>query len=213
MSSQTNPIRAVLGEVGAPPHITEADYIRQFSHSVGEASELNAMEVFLANEIFRQFKQVEFLQCRGRRAQFDNVHDYLVACFGDSDDKPDYLEDALGDIRECLTPADSEAVSQICEAVGLSWLELNAEALNFAGYRTDNFERDVDACHERIGKLQKMLNAASLTPAMHRRLEAQTRLIECELDAADLVVECKHVDGGQDEQSGAAASDARVKTP
>ena len=63
-----------------------------------------------------------------------------------------------------------------------------------------DFEREIDKCHDQIGKLQKMLNAASLTPAMKRRLEAQSQLIEQDLTDAKRVIEHQDPKGEGDEQ-------------
>ena len=91
-------------------------------------------------------------------------------------------------MKACKSPDESAAISKFLSEVNWDWFELQQDVFEFGGYNIPYIERDIDACHERIGKLQKMLAAAGLTPAMRRRLEAQTRLLERELAEGRLTI-------------------------
>ena len=105
-----------------------------------------------------------------------------------------------GDIRLHLAQyiADGRRFQFLAE-VNWDWFELQQDVFEFGGYNIPYIERDIDACHERIGILQKMHAAASLTPAMRRRLEAQTRLLERELAEERLTID--HAPQSQEEMS------------
>ncbi|MDB2487147.1 hypothetical protein N9X33_00940 [Alphaproteobacteria bacterium] len=100
-------------------------------------------------------------------------------------------------MKACKSPDESTAISKFCAEEECDWFELQQDVFKSAGYGIPDFERDIDNCHERIGKLQKMHAAASLTPAMRRRLEAQTRLLERELAEARLTID--HAPQNQEE--------------
>ena len=92
-------------------------------------------------------------------------------------------------MRACQSPDESEAISKFCAEEEWDWFELQQDVFKSGAYAIPDIERQIDSCHERIGKLQKMHAAASLTPAMRRRLEAQTRLLERELAEERMTIE------------------------
>jgi hypothetical protein len=147
------------------------------------------MEVFLSGEIFRQFKLIEYFQIKRRRAFYDHMHDYVAECYEEEKIKPKTLGPALSDMKACKSPDESAAISKFCSKEGWDWFELQQDVFKSAGYTLPDYERSIDSCHERIGKLQKMHATASLTPAMRRRLEAQTRLLERELAEERLTID------------------------
>ena len=181
MTNLPNPIRDILGEIAPPPHLSQTQYERALAAFIGDASDLSPVEVFFSNEIFRQFKLIEYFQIKRRRAFYDHMHDYVAECYEEEKIKPKTLGPALLDMKACKSPDESTAISKFCAEEECDWFELQQDVFKSAGYGIPDFERDIDNCHERIGKLQKMHAAASLTPAMRRRLEAQTRLLEREL--------------------------------
>ena len=61
MKTLPNPIRDILGEIAPPPTYPRAN-MRRHSPPLWAIQKLNPMEVFLASEIFRQFKQIEFFK-------------------------------------------------------------------------------------------------------------------------------------------------------
>lgn len=189
MPTLPNPIRDILGEIAPPPHLSQTQYEKALAAFIGDASNLNPMEVFLSGEIFRQFKLIEYFQLQRRRAFFDHMHDYVAGCYEEDEVKPKMLAGALTDMKACKSPDESAAISKFCAEEDLDWFELQQDVFEFGGYNIPNIERDIDSCHERIGKLQKMHAAASLTPAMRRRLEAQTRLLERELAEERLTID------------------------
>ena len=188
MTNLPNPIRDILGEVAPPPHLSQTRYEKALASFIGDASNLNPVEVFFSSEIFRQFKLIEYFQIKRRRAFFDHMHDYVAECYEEDEVKPKMLAGALTDMKACKSPDESAAISKFCAEEDLDWFELQQDVFEFGGYNIPNIERDIDTCHERIGKLQKMHAAASLTPAMRRRLEAQTRLLERELAEERLTI-------------------------
>jgi hypothetical protein len=188
MKTLPNPIRAILGEIAPPPHLSQSQYEKALAAFIGDPGNLNPMEVFLASEIFRQFKQIEYFQIRRRRAFYDQMRNYVAECYEEVEEEPDTLAPALNDMEACLSPDESEAIAKFCVEEEWDWFELQQDVFEFGGYNIPYIERDIDACHERIGKLQKMHAAASLTPAMRRRLEAQTRLLERELAEERLTI-------------------------
>ena len=197
MTTHPNPIRDILSEIAPPPHLSQTQYERELAAFIGEASNLSPVEVFFSNEIFRQFKLIEYFQIKRRRAFYDHMHDYVAECYEEVKVKPKTLAPALADMKACQSPDESEAISKFCAAEAWDWFELQQDVFKSAGYGLPDYERDIDACHERIGKLQKMHAAASLTPAMRRRLEAQTRLLERELAEERLTID--HAPQNQEE--------------
>ena len=197
MTTLPNPIRDILGEVAPPPHLSQTQYENALAAFIGDASNLNPMEVFLSGEIFRQFKLIEYFQIKRRRAFYDHMHDYVAECYEEVKVKPKTLAPALADMKACQSPDESEAISKFCSAEAWDWFELQQDVFKSGAYSIPDIERDIDTCHERIGKLQKMHAAASLTPAMRRRLEAQTRLLERELADERLTID--HAPQNQEE--------------
>ena len=188
MKTLPNPIRDILGEIAPPPHLSHSQYEKALAAFMGDPDNLNPMEVFLVSEIFRQFKQIEYFQIRRRRAFYDQMRNYVAECYEEAEEEPDTLAPALNDMEACLSPDDSEAIAKFCVEEEWDWFELQQDVFKSSGFNIPNHERDIDVCHERIGKLQKMQTAASLTPAMRRRLEAQTRLLESELADEQLTI-------------------------
>ena len=188
MTLLPNPIRDILGEIAPPPHLSQTQYERALAAFIGDASNLSPVEVFFSSEIFRQFKLIEYFQIKRRRAFFDHMHDYVAQCYEEDEVKPDTLAPALLDIKACRSLDESAAISAFCAAEDWDWFALQQEVFKSAGYRIPEVERQIDTCHERISKLQKMQAAASLTPAMRRRIEAQTRLLEHELAEEQLTI-------------------------
>ena len=188
MKTLPNPIRDILGEIAPPPHISQSQYEQALAAFIGDPGNLNPMEVFLASEIFRQFKQIEYFQIRRRRAFYDHMRNYVAECYEEVEEEPDTLAPALNDMEACLSPDVSEAITKFCVEEEWDWFELQQNVFKSGGFNNPNSEREIDTCHERIGKLQKMHAAASLTPAMRRRLEAQTRLLESELADEQLTI-------------------------
>ena len=189
MATLPNPIRDILGDIAPPPHLSQTQYEKALAAFIGDASNLNPVEVFLSGEIFRQFKLIEYFQIKRRRAFYDHMHDYVAECYEEEKIKPKTLDLALLDMKACKSPDESTAISKFCADEDWDWFELQKDVFKSAGYGIPNFERDIDNCHERIGKLQKMHAAAGLTPAMRRRLEAQTRLLERELADERLTID------------------------
>ena len=189
MTTLPNPIRDILGDIALPPHLSQSQYEKALAAFIGDASNLNPMEVFLSGEIFRQFKLIEYFQKKRRRAFYDHMHDYVAECYEEVKVKPKTLAPALADMRACQSPDESEAISRFCSAEAWDWFELQQDVFKSGAYGIPDIERQIDSCHERIGKLQKMHVAASLTPAMRRRLEAQTRLLERELAEERLTID------------------------
>ena len=189
MTTLPNPIRDILGEIAPPPHLSQTQYERELASFIGDASNLSPVEVFFSNEIFRQFKLIEYFQIKRRRAFYDHMYDYVAECYEEEKIKPKTLGPALSDMKACKSPDESAAISKFLAEVNWDWFELQQDVFEFGGYNIPYIERDIDACHERIGKLQKMHAAASLTPAMRRRLEAQTRLLERELAEERLTID------------------------
>jgi hypothetical protein len=189
MTTLPNPIRDILGEIAPPPHLSQTQYEKALAAFIGDPGNLNPMEVFLASEIFRQFKQIEYFQIRRRRAFYDQMRNYVAECYEEVDEEPDTLAPALNDMEAGLSPDESEAIAKFCVEEEWDWFELQQDVFKSSGFNIPNHERDIDVCHERIGKLQKMHAAASLTPAMRRRLEAQTRLLERELADERLTID------------------------
>ena len=189
MTTLPNPIRDILGEIAPPPHLSQTQYEMALAAFMGDPDKLNPMEVFLAGEIFRQFKQIEYFQIRRRRAFYDQMRNYVAECYEEAEEEPDTLAPALNDMEACLSPDNSEAIAKFCVEEEWDWFELQQDVFKSSGFNIPNHERDIDVCHERIGKLQKMQTAASLTPAMRRRLEAQTRLLERELAEERLTID------------------------
>ena len=189
MTTLPNPIRDILGEVAPPPHLSQTQYERELAAFIGDDSNLSPVEVFFSNEIFRQFKLIEYFQIKRRRAFYDHMHDYVAECYEEEKIKPKTLGPALSDMKACKSPDESAAISKFCSKEGWDWFELQQDVFKSAGYTLPDYERSIDSCHERIGKLQKMHAAASLTPAMRRRLEAQTRLLERELAEERLTID------------------------
>lgn len=101
------------------------------------------------------------------------MHDYVTEFYEEDVVKPKTLAPALTDMSACKSPDESAAISKFCSEEEWDWFELQQEVFKSGGYNIPDIERQIDSCHERIGKLQKMHAAASLTPAMRRRLEAQ----------------------------------------
>jgi hypothetical protein len=197
MTTLPNPIRDILGEIAPPPHLSQTQYEKALAAFIGDASNLNPMEVFLSGEIFRQFKLIEYFQIKRRRAFYDHMHDYVAECYEEVKVKPKTLAPALADMKACQSPDESEAISKFCSAEAWDWFELQQDVFKSGAYGIPDIERQIDSCHERIGKLQKMHAAASLTPAMRRRLEAQTRLLERELADERLTID--HAPQNQEE--------------
>lgn len=189
MTTLPNPIRDILGKIAPPPHLSQTQYEKALAAFIGDASNLSPVEVFFSNEIFRQFKLIEYFQIKRRRAFYDHMHDYVAECYEEEKIKPKTLGPALLDMKACKSPDESTAISKFCSEEGWDWFELQQDVFKFGRYNIPDYERDIDTCHERIGKLQKMHAAASLTPAMRRRLEAQTRLLERELADERLTID------------------------
>ena len=189
MTTLPNPIRDILGEIAPPPHLSQPQYERALAAFIGDASNLNPMEVFLSSEIFRQFKQIEYFQIRRRRTFFDQMCEHVTDFYEEEETKPDTLAPALHDMGACMSPSESDAISKFCKEEEWDWFELQQNVFKYGGFNNPNSEREIDTCHERIAKLQKMLAAACLTPAMRRRLEAQTRLLESELADEQLTID------------------------
>lgn len=189
MATLPNPIRDILGDIAPPPHLSQTQYEKALAAFIGDASNLNPMEVFLSGEIFRQFKLIEYFQIKRRRAFYDHMHDLVAEFYEEDEVKPKTLAPALTDMAACKSPDESDAISKFCAKEDWNWFELQQEVFKSGGYNIPNIERDIDTCHERIGKLQKMHAAASLTPTMRRRLEAQTRLLERELAEERLTID------------------------
>ena len=189
MTPLPNPIRDILGEIAPPPHLSQTQYEKALAAFIGGASNLSPVEVFFSNEIFRQFKLIEYFQIKRRRAFYGHMHDLVAEFYEEEEVKPKMLAGALTDMKACKSPDESTAISKFCTAEEWDWFELQQDVFEFGGYNIPNIERDIDTCHERIGKLQKMYAAASLTPAMRRRLEAQTRLLERELAEERLTID------------------------
>ena len=188
MTTLPNPIRDILGEIAPPPHLSQTKYEKALATFIGDASNLNPVEVFFSNEIFRQFKLIEYFQIKRRRAFFDHMHDYVSECYEEDEAKPKTLAPALIDMKACKSPDESAAISKFCAEEECDWFKLLQDVFKSAGYGLPDYEGHIDSCHERISKLQKMHAAASLTPAMRRRLEAQTRLLERELAEERLTI-------------------------
>jgi hypothetical protein len=188
MTTLPNPIRDILGEIAPPPHLSQTQYEKALAAFIGDAGNLNPMEVFLLGEIFRQFKLIEYFQLKRRSAFYDHMYDYVAECYKEENIKPKTLDPALLDIKACKSPDESTAILKFCSKEGWDWFELQQDVFKSAGYTLPDYERSIDSCHERIGKLQKMHAAASLTPVMRRRLEAQTRLLERELAEERLTI-------------------------
>ena len=197
MTTLPNPIRDILGEVAPPPHLSQTQYERELAAFIGDDSNLSPVEVFFSNEIFRQFKLIEYFQIKRRRAFYDHMYDYVTECYEEEKIKPKTLDPALLDMKACKSPDESTAISKFCAEEDWDWFELQKDVFKSAGYGLPDYESDIDTCHERIGKLQKMHAAASLTPAMRRRLEAQTRLLERELADERLTID--HAPQNQEE--------------
>ena len=189
MTTLPNPIRDILGDIAPPPHLSQTKYEKALAAFIGDTSNLSPVEVFFSNEIFRQFKLIEYFQVKRRRAFFEHMHDYVAECYEEDEVKPKTLGPALIDMRDCKSPDESEAISKFCAQEEWDWFELQKDVFKSGGYNIPDIERQIDSCHERIGKLQKMHAAASLTPAMRRRLEAQTRLLERELAEERLTID------------------------
>lgn len=147
------------------------------------------MEVFLLHETFYQFKNLEYLQLRRRHIFYRHMHSYLSQYYEASKPRAEGLEAALAAVEAGASPSENQALAAFCKNQALDWQELQQTVLASRDYHTPDFERQMEACHERIGKLQKMLNAASLTPAIKRRLEAQARFIENDLQKAEQTIE------------------------
>jgi hypothetical protein len=197
MKTLPNPIRDILGDIAPPPHLSQTQYEKALASFIGDAGNLSSVEVFFSNEIFRQFKLIEYFQKQRRRAFYVQMQDFLAEYYGGEKIKPKTLPQALNDIKACKSPDESAAISKFLAEVNWDWFELQQDVLEFGGYNIPYIERDIDTCHERIGKLQKMHAAASLTPAMRRRLEAQTRLLERELAEERLTID--HAPQNQEE--------------
>ena len=188
MTNLPNPIRDILGEIAPPPHLSQTQYEKALAAFIGDASNMSPVEVFFSNEILRQFKLIEYFQIKRRRAFYDHMHDYVAECYEEDEMKPTTLGPALFDMKAGKSPDESKAISKFCSEEDWDWFELQQDVFKSGGYGIPDFERQIDSCHERIGKLQKMHAAASLTPAMRRRLEAQTRLLEQELAEERLTI-------------------------
>ena len=197
MTTLPNPIRDILGEVAPPPHLSQTQYEKALAAFIGDASNLSPVEVFFSNEIFRQFKLIEYFQIKRRRAFYDHMHDYVAECYEEVKVKPKTLAPALADMKACKSPDESTAISKFCAEEEWDWFELQQDVFKSGRYNIPDIERQIDSCHERICKLQKMHAAASLTPAMRRRLEAQTRLLERELAEERLTID--HAPPNQEE--------------
>ena len=189
MTPLPNPIRDILGDIAPPPHLSQTQYEKALAAFIGDASTLNPMEVFFSGEIFRQFKLIEYFQIKRRRAFYDHMHDYVADFYEEDEVKPKTLGPALLDIKACKSPDESTAILKFCAEEEWDWFDLQQDVFKSGGYNIPDIERQIDSCHERIGKLQKMHAAASLTPAMRRRLEAQTRLLERELAEERLTID------------------------
>jgi hypothetical protein len=189
MTNLPNPIRDILGEIAPPPHLSQTQYEKVLAAFIGDAINLSPVEVFFSNEIFRQFKLIEYSQIKRRRAFYDHMHDYVAECYEEDEVKPKTLGPALSDMKACKSPDESAAISKFLSEEDWEWFELQQDVFKSGGYNIPDIERQIDSCHERIGKLQKMQAAASLTPAMRRRLEAQTRLLERELAEERMTIE------------------------
>ncbi|MDB2668328.1 hypothetical protein N9Y74_00415 [Alphaproteobacteria bacterium] len=201
MTTLPNPIRDILGEIAPPPHLSQSQYEKALAAFIGDASNLSPVEVFFSNEIFRQFKLIEYFQIKRRRAFYDHMYDYVAECYEEDEVKPKTLASALADMKACKSPDESTAISKFCSAEDWDWFELQKDVFKSTGYGIPDYERDIDSCHERIGKLQTMHAAASLTPAMRRRLEAQARILEHELAEERMTINHKpqHHEGLSDE--------------
>ena len=83
MTTLPNPIRDILGDIAPPPHLSQAQYEKALASFIGDASNLNPMEVFLSGEIFRQFKLIEYFQKQRRRAFYVQMQDFLAEYYGE----------------------------------------------------------------------------------------------------------------------------------
>ena len=189
MTTLPNPIRDILGDIAPPPHLSQTQSEQALAAFIGDASNLSPVEVFFSNEIFRQFKLIEYFQIKRRRAFHDHMHDYVADFYEEDEVKPKTLAPGLTDMSACKSPDERDAISKFCSEEEWDWFELQQDVFKSGGYNIPDIERQVDSCHERIGKLQKMHAAASLTPAMRWRLEAQTRLLERELAEDHLTID------------------------
>jgi len=200
MTTLPNPIRDILGEVAPPPQLSQTEYDQQLAVFTGDVSKLNAMEVFLLQEIFYQFKNIEYLQLKRRRIFYEHMSQYVHERCEDDQKRPKNFDEVLNAIEDGQSPSENKTLAKFFSQAGLDWQETQAAIFDRREYYTPDFEREIDKCHGHIGKLQKMLNAASLTPAMKRRLEAQSELIEQDLADAKRVIEHQDPKGEGDEQ-------------
>ena len=90
-----------------------------------------------------------------RLAFYDHMHDYVTEFYEEDEVKPKTLAPALTDMRACKSPDESDAILKFCAEVNWDWLELQQDVFEYGGYNIPYIERDIDNCHERIGKLQK----------------------------------------------------------
>ena len=81
MTTLPNPIRDILGEIAPPPHLSRIQYEKALAKFIGDATNMSPVEVFFSNEIFRQFKLIEYFQIKRRRAFYDHMHDYVAECY------------------------------------------------------------------------------------------------------------------------------------
>ena len=101
MKTLPNPIRDILGEVAPPPHLSKTQYEKALANFIGDASNLSPVEVFFSNEIFRQFKLIEYFQIKRWRAFYDHMHDYVAECYEEEKFKPKTLPQAVNDMKAC----------------------------------------------------------------------------------------------------------------
>ena len=200
MTTLPNPIRDILGEVAPPPHVSQTEYDQQLAVFTGDVSKLNAMEVFLLQEIFYQFKNIEYLQLKRRHIFYEHMSQYVHECYEDDQNRPKNFDEVLNAIEDGQSPSENKTLAKFFSQDGWDWRETQAAIFDRREYYIPDFEREIDKCHDHIGKLQKMLNAASLTPAMKRRLEAQSQLIEQDLTDAKRTIEHEDPKGEGDEQ-------------
>ena len=158
------------------------------------------MEVFFLQEILYQFKNIDYLQLKRRRIFYEHMSQYVHECYEDDQNRPKNFDEVLNAIEDGQSPSENKTLAKFFSQDGWDWRETQAAIFDRREYYTPDFEREIDKCHDHIGKLQKMLNAASLTPAMKRRLEAQSQLIEQDLTDAKRVIEHEDPKGEGDEQ-------------
>ena len=183
-----------------PPHLSQSEYDQHLAIFIGDVSKLNAMEVFFLQEILYQFKNIDYLQLKRRRIFYEHMSQYVHEYCEDDQKRPKNFDEVLNAIEDGQSPSENKTLAKFFSQDGWDWCETQAAIFDHREYFTPDFEREIDKRHDHIGKLQKMLNAASLTPAMKRRLEAQSELIEQDLADAKRVIEHQDPKGEGDEQ-------------